>query len=235
MKRFALGTAIAVALAVLVWRLAVAQEPRPAYLQLAILDMDATRLDAFKVAAAEHAAAAGQAEPDLLALYAVSERDNPGRVRVLEIYANEAAYRAHLASSHYQTFASTIRPMLTDRRLLALQPVFIGTKSALPSSPQVRVAELDIAPQHLAAYTTAVREEIADSIRLEHGVIAIHATALASDPAKLMFLEIYADEAAYQSHIASPHFKKYVATTASFITGRRLMVTEPLVLYKKPQ
>ena len=233
MKRFAIGSAIAVLLAMLIARPAAAQHPVSAYLQLAILDVDASRLDAFKAAAADHIAAASQAEPDLLAMYAVSEKDAPGRVRVLEIYANEAAYKAHLASSHYQAFASTVRPMLNDRRLLALQPVFIGTKSALPPSPQVRVAELEIAPEHLAAYTAAVSEEIADSVRLEPGVIAIHATALANQPGTLMFLEIYADEAAYQSHIASPHFKKYVATTASFITGRRLMVTEPLVIYKK--
>src|SRR4051812_10142584 len=87
-----------------------------------------------------------------------------------------------------------------------------------PTVPLVRIAELEIAAEHLDAYTAAVREEIEASVRLEAGVLAIHCVALKDAPTKLRFFEIYADEAAYRAHITSPHFRKYVESTKDMIT-----------------
>jgi len=36
----------------------------------------------------------------VLALYAVSEKDNPARIIVFEMYADADAYKAHLETSH---------------------------------------------------------------------------------------------------------------------------------------
>ena len=37
----------------------------------------------------------------VLALYAVSEKDNPARIIVFEMYADADAYKAHLETSHF--------------------------------------------------------------------------------------------------------------------------------------
>src|SRR4051812_24298323 len=89
-------------------------------------------------------------------------------------------------------------------------------------TPFVRVAELEIDPAHLQNYETAVRDEMDTSVRVEPGVLAIYAVAEKDDPTKLRFFELYADEAAYDAHRNSPHFRKYVETTKSMITSRRL-------------
>ena len=100
-------------------------------------------------------------------------------------------------------------------------------------SPLVRIAELEIDPAQLEAYRTAVTEEVEASMRVEPGVLAIYSVALKEDPSQLRFFEIYADEAAYKSHLESPHFKKYVAATKLMIKSRKLIETVPVVLGAK--
>jgi len=94
----------------------------------------------------------------------------------------------------------------------------------------VRIAQLEIDPAKLEAYEAAVKEEMADSIRLEPGVLAIYSVAEKDQPNRLHFFEIYASEEAYRSHIASAHFKKYAAVTQSMILSKRLIETTPVQL-----
>ena len=44
---------------------------------------------------------------------------------------------------------------------------------------------------------------------------------------------MYADESAYRTHLESPHFKKYVATTKEMIRSRKLLETVPVLLAAK--
>jgi quinol monooxygenase YgiN len=116
----------------------------------------------------------------------------------------------------------------------ALGVSMIGSSgAAAPQTPLVRIAELRIAPEHLEAYTRAVRKEIEISVRIEPGVLAIYSVAEKADPTSLRFFEIYADDAAYQSHIASPHFREYFETTKHMITSRKLIETVPVQLSAK--
>jgi quinol monooxygenase YgiN len=76
---------------------------------------------------------------------------------------------------------------------------------------------------------------MSDAVRLEPGVLAIYSVAEKDNPARLRFFEIYASEAAYRSHLESPHFKKYVATTKPMIRSRKLIETVPVQLSAKEQ
>jgi len=105
--------------------------------------------------------------------------------------------------------------------------------AARPAVPFTRYAELEIEPSQLAQYHAAVKEEMATSVRVEPGVLAIYAVADSENPSRLRFFEIYADEAAFRAHIASPHFKKYVAKTQSMIRSRVLRDTVPVQLSDK--
>ncbi|AKQ65741.1 hypothetical protein A176_002653 [Myxococcus hansupus] len=101
--------------------------------------------------------------------------------------------------------------------------------------PVVRIAELEIDPAQLDAYQAAVKEEMATSVRIEPGVLAIYAVAEKAHPNRLRFFEMYADEAAYRSHLASPHFQKYVKTTQQMILSRKLIETVPVLLATNPR
>ncbi len=86
--------------------------------------------------------------------------------------------------------------------------LWLGSVSAAePTEKVVRIAQLVIDPAQLAAYQVAVKEEMAESIRIEPGVLAIYSVAEKDHSNRLHFFEIYADEAAYRNHIASTaHF-----------------------------
>lgn len=102
-----------------------------------------------------------------------------------------------------------------------------------PGMPVVRIAEFEIDPAQLESYEAAVKEEMETSVRVEPGVLAIYCVAEKDNPAKLRFFEMYADEAAYREHIASPHFRRYLETTKAMITSRKLIDTVPLQLSAK--
>jgi len=97
----------------------------------------------------------------------------------------------------------------------------------------VRLAQLEVDPARLGAYTGAVTEEMEAAVRLEPGVLAIYAVAEKNNPARLHFFEIYADEAAYATHRESPHFKKYLAVTQPMIRDRKLIEAIPVQLSEK--
>jgi quinol monooxygenase YgiN len=110
-----------------------------------------------------------------------------------------------------------------------------GVLAEGPRVPFVRIAELEIDLAHLESYQAALKEEIQTSFRVEPGVLAIYAVAEKKNPSKLRFFEMYANEAAYDAHIASAHFKKYVETTKSMLTSRKIIDTVPIQLSAKNQ
>jgi len=201
------------------------------YIRLADLEVDNARLAEFQNAAAEHIAVAKRTEPGILAFHVAAEKGQPNRIRVFEMYANDAAYREHLQTPHFQTFVAATQSMIISRKLFDVLPVRLGERGTIPPSPVVRIAELEIEPTALSAYVAAVAEEIDESIRVEPGVAAIYSVALKEAPTHLRFFEIYADDVAYRQHIASPHFRKYVDTTKEMIAARRLLETESANLY----
>ena len=101
--------------------------------------------------------------------------------------------------------------------------------------PVVRIAELDIDPAQLDLYADAVRAEIKMSVCLEPGVLAIYAVAGKDHPSRFRFFEMYADDAAYEAHIASVRFRTYADATKDMITSKRLVETMPVQLSAKPR
>ena len=67
--------------------------------RLAQLQIDSTQLENYKVALKEEIETSLRIEPGVLTLYAVAEKNNPTHITILEIYANEEAYKKHLQTS----------------------------------------------------------------------------------------------------------------------------------------
>jgi quinol monooxygenase YgiN len=101
------------------------------------------------------------------------------------------------------------------------------------SQPLVRIAELEIDPAQLDAYRSALKEEIATSIRVEKGVLSLAAVSVKDHPSQIRIFETYADKAAYEAHLQTPHFKKYKSETAGMVKSLRLIETEPILFGAK--
>jgi quinol monooxygenase YgiN len=99
----------------------------------------------------------------------------------------------------------------------------------------VRLAELQIDPVRLDEYKAALSEEIEASIRLEEGVLTLYAVSVKGHPAQIRLFEMYADQAAYEAHLNTPHFVKYKTGTRHMVQSLVLVETDPILLGAKPR
>ena len=92
----------------------------------------------------------------------------------------------------------------------------------------VRLAEIEVVPSMLEEYLVYAKEVGETSTRTEPGVLTLFSMQTKEDPCKIYILEIYADHVAYQSHIQTPHFKKYKEGTAKMVKSLKLIDSNPL-------
>ena len=91
-----------------------------------------------------------------------------------------------------------------------------------------RIAEIEVKPEFLDAYLAAAADVGATSVREEPGVLCIYPMQDAEKPTSIRIVEIYRDEAAYQAHLATPHFLRYKTGTPHMIESLRLAPMRPL-------
>jgi len=106
--------------------------------------------------------------------------------------------------------------------------IAVGAKTM--KQPLVRIAELEIDPGQLPAFRDALKEEVATSIRVEPGVLKLYAVSVKDQPSQIRILEVYRGQPAYESHLQTPHFKKYKAETQGMVKSLKLIETEPILL-----
>ncbi len=94
---------------------------------------------------------------------------------------------------------------------------------------KVRLSMITVDSTRLDEYNAFLKEEIEASMRLEPGVLTLYAVSEKDNPNKVVILEIYADEEAYQKHIKTPHFLKYKEGTLDMVQSLELIDTTPLI------
>jgi len=87
----------------------------------------------------------------------------------------------------------------------------------------VRIAEIEILPEYLEEYKAILKEESSASIEIEPGVICIFPMFQKESPTQIRLIEIYANKAAYQAHIQSPHFQHYKTATLKMVKSLKLV------------
>jgi quinol monooxygenase YgiN len=96
--------------------------------RLAKLVVDAPQLDAYKAFLKEEIEASVRLEPGVKTLYAVSEKARPTHFTILEIYADSAAYRAHLQTPHFLKYKTGTAGMVKALELMETDPLVPGMK-----------------------------------------------------------------------------------------------------------
>ena len=92
----------------------------------------------------------------------------------------------------------------------------------------VRLAEIEVYPEHLQEYLKFAGEVDRLSVEREPGVVCLFPMQSAEDSTHIRILEIYASEEAYQSHIKTEHFQKYKQGTMHMVKSLRLPTMQPL-------
>ena len=92
----------------------------------------------------------------------------------------------------------------------------------------VRLAEIEVYPEHLQEYLNFANEVDRQSVEREPGVVCLFPMQSAEDSTQIRILEIYASEEAYQSHIKTEHFLKYKQGTLHMVKSLKLPTMRPL-------
>jgi predicted TIM-barrel fold metal-dependent hydrolase/quinol monooxygenase YgiN len=92
----------------------------------------------------------------------------------------------------------------------------------------VRIAEIEVYPQHLKEYLAFANEVDRLSIEREPGVICLYPMQSAEDSCQIRILEIYASEETYQQHLKTEHFQKYKQGTLHMVKNLKLPLMKPL-------
>lgn len=62
-------------------------------------------------------------ESGVLTMYAMQDKDNPCKITILEIYSSQEAYRAHIASEHFQKYKQGTISMVKSLELCDQVPL----------------------------------------------------------------------------------------------------------------
>ena len=87
----------------------------------------------------------------------------------------------------------------------------------------VRISEIEILPEYLQEYNAILKEEASASVKLEPDVIAIFPMFKNETPTEIRIVEMYANKAAYQSHLKTPHFQHYKTNTLKMVKTLKLV------------
>jgi len=113
--------------------------------------------------------------------------------------------------------------------------LMLNTKvMAQEKNQMVRLAKIKVDPLQLEKYNAALKEQMTTAVGKEPGVLTYYAVADKNDPTNITILEIYADTAAYNLHIATPHFKKYKEIVKDMVKSLELVDVSIVGVAKKP-
>lgn len=110
-----------------------------------------------------------------------------------------------------------------------------NVSSAQTREPYVRIANIVVDSMQLENYKAALKEGIEVAVRVEPGVLRMYAVYDKNKPTHVTVFETYASKEAYESHIQTPHFKKYKAGTLSMVKSLELVDVIPIAFEAKKQ
>ena len=91
--------------------------------RLAKLVIDSAQLENYKALLKEEIETSVRVEPGVKTLYAVSEKNNPTHITILEIYADTTVYIAHLQTLHFMKYKTGTKDMVKSLELVATVPL----------------------------------------------------------------------------------------------------------------
>jgi 4-carboxymuconolactone decarboxylase len=109
------------------FQIAIAQE-KEKMVRMAKLVIDSAQLENYKVFLKEEIETSLRVEPGVLTLYAVSEKNKPTHITILEIYKDIDAYKAHIQTPHFLKYKTGTSDMVKSLELVEAVPLLPEAK-----------------------------------------------------------------------------------------------------------
>ena len=117
---------------------------------------------------------------------------------------------------------------MKQKLFLMLFALVLSATAMAQDSMIVRLAEIEVYPEHLQEYLKFANAVDRLSVEREPGVVCLFPMQSVEDSTQIRILEIYASEEAYQRHIKTEHFQKYKQGTMHMVKSLRLPTMQPL-------
>lgn len=105
-----------------------AVSPANNLVRLSKITVDPAQLDAYNAYLKEEIETSMRLEPGVLTLYATADKESPNKITILEIYADQEAYKKHIQTSHFQKYKQGTLSMVKDLELVDTTPLIPGLK-----------------------------------------------------------------------------------------------------------
>ena len=95
------------------------------------IEVEATHVAEYTAILKTEAEASVRLEPGVLAIFPMYEKEQPTRIRILEIYSNHAAYELHLQSAHFQRYKTSTVHMVKSLKLVDMGAIDAKTMTQI--------------------------------------------------------------------------------------------------------
>ncbi|MBR1886028.1 MAG: antibiotic biosynthesis monooxygenase [Schwartzia sp.] len=165
-------------------------------------------------------------EAGTYALYGGVDAEQPDVLRLIEIYESYEAYRIHSTSEAFQMYRAERLPILKSLKIFEANGIALEQK-AEGVGTVVLMHRYEVRPERLAEYQKLATAEAVRAVRDDAGVLGIFVTAEHDAPNVIHTMEIFRDEAAYQSYVESAPYGEYLRGTSSIFTAAREIANRP--------
>src|SRR5690606_4074276 len=92
-------------------------------IRIAEIEIEPSYLDEYIAILKEEAEASVRLEPGVISIYPMFHKENPNQVRILEIYADEEAYKTHLQTPHFKHYKTATANMVKSLKLIDMNAI----------------------------------------------------------------------------------------------------------------
>ena len=159
-----------------------------------------------------------KSEPGTQAIFFASAKSKPELFYVLEFYKDEAAYKKHIGSSHFKKFASESAEILASKKAISVKKRAAFSKNLMPErlkDAYFHITNLSLLAKSDAKFEKIIKKYMQKSV--DEGAYAQFAFSQKEAPNKWVLVEIYKDEASFESYRHSENYKAYAKERAGLI------------------
>lgn len=92
-------------------------------IRIAEIEIEPDYLDEYKSILEEESRASVKLEPGVISIFPMFQKENPTEIKILEIYRDSSAYKAHLDSPHFKKYKSETSKMVKSLRLIDMHTI----------------------------------------------------------------------------------------------------------------
>ncbi|WP_103624963.1 putative quinol monooxygenase [Campylobacter concisus] len=159
-----------------------------------------------------------KSEPGTQAIFFASAKSKTELFYVLEFYKDETAYKKHIGSAHFKKFASASAEILASKKAISLKKRATFSKNLTPErlkDSYFHITNLSLLANSDAKFEKIIKKYMQKSV--DEGAYAQFAFSQKEAPNKWVLVEIYKDEASFESYRHSENYKVYAKERAGLI------------------